>query len=128
MFSRNFLNKSILIYGLGLSGESCLQYLYKTNNVKVFDDNYSLKNLKNKKYFLNKNKIIKNEFDYIVLSPGIDIYKCKLKTYLLKNRSKLITELDIFYMTYQNNTKITTWRPSCRGNCWRWRVRRNKRT
>ncbi len=107
MFSRNFLNKSILIYGLGLSGESCLQYLYKTNNVKVFDDNYSLKNLKNKKYFLNKNKIIKNKFDYIVLSPGIDIYKCKLKTYLLKNRNKLITELDIFYMTYPNNTKIT---------------------
>ena len=107
MFDRTFLNKSILIYGLGLSGESCLQYLRKKNNVKVFDDNHSLKNLENKKYFLNKNKIMKDKFDYIVLSPGIDIYKCKLKSYLLRNRNKLITELDIFYLIYPNNTKIT---------------------
>ena len=32
--------------------------------------------------------------------------KCKLKNYLLKNK-KIITELDIFYLIYRNNTKIT---------------------
>ena len=49
-----------------------------------------------KKYFLNKNKIIKSKFDYIILSPGIDAKKCNLHKYLLKNNDKIITELDIF--------------------------------
>ena len=85
MFGKEiFINKKILIYGLGLSGKSCLQYLYKNNKVIVFDDNKSLKNKKNKKYFFDINKIFKEEFDYIVLSPGIDIKKCKLNKYLLK--------------------------------------------
>ena len=72
MFGKYFVNKKILIYGLGLSGNSCLEYLYKTNDIKVFDDDKSLKNKKNKKFFLSKKKIFKSEFDYIVLSPGID--------------------------------------------------------
>ena len=107
MFSGTFLNKKILIYGLGLSGNSCLQYLSKKSNVKVFDDNNSQKKTKHKKYILSKNKILKEKFDYIVLSPGIDIYKCELKSYLLKNWKNIITELDIFYINNPSNTKIT---------------------
>ncbi len=107
MFIKNFVSKEILIYGLGLSGNSCLKYLYKSNNVKVFDDNIKLKNIKNRKYFLSKKKIVKLKFDYIVLSPGIDINKCNLKNYLLKNLRKIITELDIFYLSYPKNKKIT---------------------
>ena len=37
MFGRLFLKKKILIYGLGLSGNSCLQFLRKKNNVKDGD-------------------------------------------------------------------------------------------
>ena len=108
MFGKEiFINKKILIYGLGLSGKSCLQYLYKNNNIIVFDDNNSLKNRKNKSFFLNKNKINKKEFDYIILSPGIDIKKCKLKNFLSKNQKKIITELDIFYLIFPKNIKIT---------------------
>ena len=107
MFGKYFVNKKILIYGLGLSGNSCLEYLYKTNDIKVFDDDNSLKNKKNKKFFLSKKKIFKSEFDYIVLSPGIDFKKCNLNKYLLKNKNKIITELDIFYLSYTNNQKIT---------------------
>ena len=91
MLIEKFLNKKILIYGLGVSGNSCLKYLKKKNDVNVYDDNHSLKNNKNKKYFLDKNKIIKLEFDYIVISPGINHKKCKLKSYLLKNWSKILT-------------------------------------
>ena len=107
MLTKDLANKDVLIYGLGLSGNSCLKYLKKNNNVKVFDDNILLKNEKYKKFFLNKNEIFKLEFDYIVLSPGIDIQKCKLNKYLLKNQEKIITELDIFYLTYPDNKKIT---------------------
>ena len=107
MFTKTFVNKKILIYGLGLSGNSCFKYLYKKNNVKVFDDNNFLRNKKNKKYFLSKKKIQEYKFDYIVLSPGIDFKKCTLKNYLLKNRKKIITELDIFYLSFPDNKKIT---------------------
>ena len=107
MFGNKFFNKKILIYGLGLSGNSCFNYLYKKNNVKVFDDNKSLQNKKNNKFFLERKEILKDKFDYIVLSPGIDINKCTLKNYLLRNLKNIITELDIFYLSYPNNVKIT---------------------
>ncbi len=108
MLSENtFINKKILIYGLGLSGKSCLKYLKKKNCITVFDDNKSLRNVKNKSFFLNKKKIIKKKFDYIILSPGIDIKSCRLRKYLNKNKKKIITELDVFYSIYSKNVKIT---------------------
>ena len=103
----DFVKKKILIYGMGLSGHSCLNFLKKKNDVKIFDDNFSLKYKKNKKYFLSKNNIIKLKFDFIILSPGIDFQRCNLKKYIIKNWSRVITELDIFYLTYPNNNKIT---------------------
>mgnify|MGYP001393030180 CR=1 FL=1 len=49
MFGKvNFKNKKILIYGLGLSGNSCYKYLSSKNKISIFDDNYLLKNSKNK--------------------------------------------------------------------------------
>ena len=108
MFEKiNFINKKILIYGLGLSGKSCFQYLYKKNKVFIYDDNNSLKIKKFKLFFLNKNQVLKQYFDFIILSPGIDINKCKLKKYLLRNHKKIITELDIFNLIFPNNLKIT---------------------
>ena len=107
MFTNTLSNKRILIYGLGLSGYSCLYYLYKKNNVKVYDDNNSLKNKKIENLFLTKNKIVKSKFDFIIISPGIDIQKCKLSSYLINNQKKIITELDIFYLSYPDNKKIT---------------------
>ena len=107
MFSKIFAKKKILIYGLGLSGNSCLKFLKNKSSVKIFDDNYLLKNKKNKKFFIKKNVILKSKFDYIILSPGIDLKKCNLKKYLKKNRKKIITELDVFQKFYPNNTKIT---------------------
>ena len=83
-----FIHKKILIYGLGISGKSCLKFLFKKNNVIVFDDNSTLKNIQNKSFFLSKEKISKINFDFIVISPGIDLKKCKLKNFLLKNKKK----------------------------------------
>ena len=56
MFSKFFVNKKILIYGLGLSGNSCLKFLKKKSFVKIFDDDNSLKNKKNKNIFLKKKR------------------------------------------------------------------------
>ena len=59
------------------------------------------------KELINVSKLSLISFDYIVLSPGIDIKKCKISNYLKKNRSKIITELDIFAISYPNINKIT---------------------
>ena len=46
-----FINKKILIYGLGLSGKSCYKFLSTKNKVIIFDDNFDLKNKKIKIIF-----------------------------------------------------------------------------
>ena len=92
-----FNNKKILIYGLGKSGLSASKFLKRNNKVVEYDDK------KNKNY----RKIRKIEFDYIILSPGIDINKCRLSNFLKKNNNKIHTDLDIFYSNYKNNYKIT---------------------
>ena len=50
----DFVKKKILIYGMGLSGHSCLNFLKKKNDVKIFDDNFSLKYKKTKNTSLVK--------------------------------------------------------------------------
>ncbi len=101
-------SKKILIYGFGKTGESCFNFLNKYNEILVYDDNHKAipKKIK-KRYYLNINKINFFFFDYIVISPGININKCNLKLFLLKNKSKIITDLDLFYFNNFKNKKIT---------------------
>mgnify|MGYP001280563922 CR=1 FL=1 len=102
-----FFNKKILIYGLGVSGNSTFNYLKKNNDLKVYDDNIKKINFKKfKNFFINKNKIIHTFFDYIVISPGINSKKCSLKKFLDKNKNKICTDLDIFYVNNPKNQTI----------------------
>ena len=67
---------SFLVYGLGLSGRSVVNFFKKNGikNFKVWDD-YK-KNLYKK--HRSKNLIhTLNQVDYIVLSPGISLFKNK---------------------------------------------------
>ena len=98
----NLKNKKFLIYGYGKSGHASFNYLKKNNKVSIYDDNKI-----SRKSFISLKKIKLSEFDYIVLSPGINIKKCKLKEYLKKNKKKIITDLDIFYLNNPKNLKIT---------------------
>ena len=94
--SKPIRENSFAIYGLGLSGTSVYKFLKKQKIKKIYtwDDK---KNLKNKKKFNFFFKVL-NDVDYIVISPGINIKKTKFKSILLKNREKIITDLDLFYM------------------------------
>ena len=105
--ANQFNNQNILIYGFGKSGRACFKYLRKNNKIEIYDDKKSSipKNLK--KNSINKTKLTSVNFDRIVVSPGIDVNKCTLKKYLSKNKSKIISELDIFYLNNIKNKKIT---------------------
>ena len=103
----NFYNKNILIYGFGKSGISCFNFLKKNNSCKILDDNKKNLPAKFSKKIIKIKNLSNIVFDFIVLSPGIDIKKCKISKYLNKNRSKIITELDIFEISYPKINKIT---------------------
>ena len=92
-----FYKKKILIYGLGKSGLSVLKFLKKNNDITTHDD----------KIKINNKKITKIKFDYIIISPGIDINKCNLSKFLKNNSKKIYTDLDIFYNHHRLNKKIT---------------------
>ncbi len=100
-----FLGKKILIYGLGKSGYSSYKFLRDKADTYLFDDNLKNNSILKKK-LINFKKITQYNFDRIIISPGIDIFKCKLSKYLKKNLSKIYTDLDIFYSFY-NNKSIT---------------------
>ena len=93
-----FLNKKILIYGSGKSGLSTLKFLKKKCKVFLYDD--FKKNLKKS---ISYKFIDKYNFDFIIISPGIDINNCKLSKFLRKNLKKIYTDLDIFYSFYKND-------------------------
>ena len=91
---------SFLVYGLGLSGRSVINFFKKKGikNFKIWDDN---KKIEYKKY-QSKNLInTLNEVDYIVLSPGISLIKSKK---LNKYKKKIITDIDLFYL-FNNKLK-----------------------
>ena len=105
--ANQFNNQNILIYGFGKSGRACFKYLIKNNKIEIYDDKKSSIPKNFKKNSINKTKLTSVNFDRIVVSPGIDINKCTLKKYLSKNKSKIISELDIFYLNNIKNKKIT---------------------
>ena len=81
IFKQILKNKSFLVYGLGLTGQSVLKFLKKTKvkNIYLWDDNINLR----KKFNLRENNhSIKKKFseaDYIILSPGISLRKSNKK-------------------------------------------------
>ena len=104
-----FLNKKILIYGLGKTGISTYNFLKNKSSVFLFDDFKIKKKIPNSKNkLINYKKILNTEFDLIILSPGINIHKCRLSKFLKKNKKKIFSDLDIFYAFYKNDNITIT--------------------
>ena len=95
--------KSFAVYGLGVTGLSVIDYFNKNHfknyigwddNDKILKKRFGRNFKKGKKLFLKQI----NNVDFIILSPGIKVEKTKLKKFLIKNRRKIITDIDLFYM------------------------------
>ena len=88
---KNLKNLSFLIYGLGLTGKSVVNFFIKNNvrNFKVWDDQN--KNLYKNKRSSNLSKTLRS-VDYIILSPGVSLVKSKNKNNLIKFKKKIITK------------------------------------
>ena len=76
-----FLNKKILIYGLGRSGLSAFQFLRKKCDVFLYDDFK-----RNSKKTVSYKFVKKNKFDFIIISPGININNCKFDLMQLQKK------------------------------------------
>ena len=79
-----------------------MKYLKRKNfqNIKVWDDKIKLKSKKK-----NFSKYL-DFSDYIILSPGISLNNAKLKKKLIKNKKKIITDIDLFYLFNRNIKSI----------------------
>ena len=104
-FTDKFKKQSFLVYGLGITGRSVINF-FKENKIKsyqVWDDN--IKNLYKKKRPSNLKEVL-GKVNYIVLSPGININKSKHKNQLIKYKNKIITDIDLLFLSKKNFTSI----------------------
>ncbi|MBE7074813.1 MAG: UDP-N-acetylmuramoyl-L-alanine--D-glutamate ligase [Clostridiales bacterium] len=91
-------NKKFLVYGAGVSGISAYDFLQKKGaSVLLYapkgsavPDEYNVTN--------NITKAIEQNFDYVVLSPGVSIIGNKNISKLKKSGAMLITELELGYL------------------------------
>ena len=93
---------SFLVYGLGSSGLSVVNFFKKNKikNFKVWDDKQ--KSLL-RKYRSSNLKESLDQVDYIVLTPGVSLFKNKI---LSKFQKKVITDIDLFYLAHDHFKSI----------------------
>ena len=96
---KKYENKIVAIYGMGMTGRSAAKIFKKfKSKIYCWDDNSEIRKQSKKLNYPIKEFWKKKIFcDYIVISPGVDINKCKLTKYLKKNAYKIITDLDVFF-------------------------------
>jgi len=89
-------SKSSCIYGLGSTGKSVVNFIRRKSDFKyyVWDDYLTSKKKIKKNFFTKKLDVV----DFIVISPGISLKRAKLKRELIKNKHKIITDIDLFYL------------------------------
>jgi UDP-N-acetylmuramoylalanine--D-glutamate ligase len=98
--------KKFLVFGLGMSGNATLSQLKKNKAfIECWDDNKKLRKKFKKNYRVNKNWFNCN-YDFIVLSPGINIYTHPKKNFFKENNDKIITDLDLFCSSITNQKVI----------------------
>lgn len=92
-----FKDLSFLVYGLGLTGQSVVNFFdnNKVKNYKVWDDNN--KTFLKYKRPQNLNACLK-KVNYIILSPGVSLKRLSKKNKLIRYKKKIITDIDLIFL------------------------------
>ncbi len=100
----NFKELSFLVYGLGLTGRSVVNFFIrnKIKNFEVWDDK---NNLYKGKRSRDLNRSLKKA-NYIVLSPGVNLLNSKNSKKLKKFKKKIITDIDLMFLFKRNFKSI----------------------
>lgn len=105
-----FKHKNVLVYGMSSSGEWATKLLLKKKtSVFLYDDNVEkLKNKKFKDCYLvqNLNENLISQFDYIVLSPSIELDNFVVQT-ANKFNIKMFSEIELASLFCKNFVAIT---------------------
>ena len=100
----NLKELSFLVYGLGLTGRSVVNFFIrnKIKNFEVWDDK---NNLYKGKRSRDLNRSLKKA-NYIVLSPGVNLLNSKNSKKLKKFKKKIITDIDLMFLFKRNFKSI----------------------
>ena len=98
-------SNNFCLYGLGVTGQSVINYFDRENldiTYSAWDDDMAKRDLfgyhtaeKEGKRFFSQDIDLA---DFIIVSPGINLKKAKLRKKLIENKDKIITDLDLFYL------------------------------
>lgn len=90
----NLKGKNVLVYGMGISGQSSAKLLHdKGACVSIFDDEERFIN----HFAYEKNPMLK-KFDLVVVSPGIKVLGNPLISHFIMTKTPLISELDLGFL------------------------------
>ena len=97
---KDFVSKTFFVYGQGVSGKSVVKFLKKekVRRIFIFDDKM-IKNINNASKEIQK-------VDFIVVSPGISLNKSKLYKHIAKNKHKIISDIDLYFMRHKKIKSI----------------------
>lgn len=94
----NFNNKNVLIYGIGISGKSVYNFLKNKNaNVYIYADKNN-EDLQGYNFLPKFSQVLSIKFDYVVLSPGVNIIGNKNIRKLKKSGAIFLSELELGYL------------------------------
>lgn len=90
----NLKGKKVLVYGLGISGQSACKLLHEKGAcVSIYDDEKRFANVFN----YEKEPITKN-YDLVVVSPGIKVIGNHIISHFVSNGTNIISELDLGFL------------------------------
>ena len=86
--------KRVLVYGLGISGQSACKLLHEQGAcVCIYDDENRFSNF----YSYEKEPLTK-QYDLVVVSPGIKVLGNQIISHFIVSKTPVISELDLGYL------------------------------
>ena len=93
----NFKGKKVLVYGLGISGQSACKLLHEKGAcVSVYDDEKRFGT-----FFPFVENPLTKKYDYVVLSPGVKVLGNTIISHFILSRTKVLSELDLGWLFFE---------------------------